>query len=153
MDDSAPDALPAIVNWVATQTILITLTGGRVYGESLPEDPVADPGAPGVARVVGQLARSIVIVSAGGVAEEVPVYHPRYELRVYAPTRAMARALFFAANAVIDKRSRRDFARKVYVSLALNGGPNGPGPEPDSGYIVCAGFYDATVSRIYTPGG
>lgn len=141
------DALPTLLEALAEEPALAALVTAsptsavpRVYGETLPANFTKSATNTAVA------AAAIVVASAPGPIEEVPVFHPRFELRAYAGTRAEARDLWFAALAVLHTATIRDVTRGVLVTLSLNSGPTVGVDDLD--LPLAYGFFDSTVQGI-----
>lgn len=142
------DPLPAIKALLhASAPLVAAVTGGdvaparagvvRLYGESLPADPILSQSYPSVA------APAVVVDGAGGPHDpSLPVAHQRIELRAYATDTAAARALWHLALAAL----RADQLRLGNVVVYARGDSATPhcGPDP-SGFPVAIGMVPFVV--------
>lgn len=139
-----PDPLPAVRGALIAQSAAgqpLAAAVGRVYSENLPAPFVKD------ATNTAVPALAIVVKSAGGGAKpHGQVGRPRLELRVYGPTRAQARELWYAAaNVLLAGSITRAGAR---VTARLTGGPD-VDVELETKFPLATGFFDTTTVRVY----
>lgn len=141
------DPLPAIRDLLVDDTALASAcTGGtikqtdriaevRIYAEELPDPPIVH------GTLVSVLPKTVLVIPAGGGNDRdlSVLSRPRVEIRCYAPTRALARALWYQALNVL-RTSQPVLETNFWISpLLSHSGPN-TGRELSTNWPLATGM-------------
>ena len=137
----AVDPMPLVLSVLTTAPAVSGIVGTRVYGESLPAQPVMSD------VVQGLYAPAVVVASSGGLVDgyTLALGYPRLQVRCYAPSRAQARALWFVVNGILHGQHYQGHGAGLVAEL--NAGPNML-VEPGNGTPRCDGYFSLMVLPV-----
>lgn len=139
---SIPDPIAALVAYLRADPDTTSLTGGRIFGQELPETEA------------GPMPRAcLVLTDAGGAPlgpganDAVPVSVTRVDVRAYGATPQEAKAVSLAAHAALKGLRRAVVGQALLHSATVAGGPNYL-RDPDTAWPFVLSTYQVLAAEV-----